>query len=157
MDKKIRLSFSGRYITSQLRGACGSGVSLVAAVLIASLFLGGVACAAQGDTSTPSKPTKPVSEKQKIRREMAPVNPTPLGLEPVGSGPEKSPTNSQLQSEGTMDRVLHHLLGGPAASGAYTPPPSQGTTTAGGVPGGNWPGNWWIEGQGGGFNPNTSH
>jgi len=128
-------------------------VSLFAGVL----FLGGVSHAAQGDAPSSTKHSRAQSEKQKIRQEMAPVNPTPLGLEPMGSGPEKAPTNSQLQSEGTMDRVLHHLLGGPAASGAYTPPPSQGTTTAGGVPGGNWPGNWWIEGQGGGFNPNTSH
>ena len=122
---------------------------LLIVLFAGSVFFSGLAYAANSDTTPPKKTSSATSEKQKIRQEMAPVNPTPLGLEPMGAGPEKSPTNSQLQSEGTMDRVLHHLLGGPAAAGAYTPPPSQGTTTAGGVPGGNWPGNWWIEGQGG--------
>lgn len=153
MGRTARFSMYRKHIAEQWN----FGFSVLTVFLLAGLFLGGVAQAAQSDAPPSKKHSKVPSERQKIRQEMAPVNPTPLGLAPVGSGPDKSPTNSQLQSEGTMDRVLHHLLGGPAASGSYTPPPSQGSTTAGGVPGGNWPGNWWIEGQGGGFNPNTSH
>jgi hypothetical protein len=154
MDRLLRISVPRKHMAIEWN--IGLRILMVT-ILTGLLFTGGVARAAQGDTTPPTKHSKATNEKQKIRQEMAPVNPTPLGLEPMGSEPDKAPTNSQLQSEGTMDRVLHHLLGGPAASGAYTPPPSEGTTTAGGVPGGNWPGNWWIEGQGGGFNPNTSH
>ncbi len=128
-------------------------------LLAVVLFVGqGTVYAGQGEGSqTPQTSGTSAREDQKVDREMAPVKPTPLGLEPMGSAPSQGPTNSQLQSEGTVDRVLHHLLGGQSAAGAYTPPPSEGTTTAGGIPGGNWPGNWWIEGQGGGFNPNTTH
>ncbi|WP_232502562.1 hypothetical protein [Leptospirillum ferrooxidans] len=153
MGRTVRVSMSRKTIVRQR----SFGQFLLISLLVGSVFFSGIAYAADSGTTPSKKASSATSEKQKIRQEMAPVNPTPLGLEPMGAGPEKSPTNSQLQSEGTMDRVLHHLLGGPAAAGAYTPPPSQGTTTAGGVPGGNWPGNWWIEGQGGGFNPNTSH
>jgi hypothetical protein len=77
----------------------------------------------------------------------------PLGLEPLG-GPA-SPA-SQLMAEGTLGYLLDHLFGGTATSGslsrAMVPQPAFSTTTAGGVPGGLWPGNWWIQGQGGGYN-----
>jgi hypothetical protein len=76
----------------------------------------------------------------------------PLGLEPLG-GPA-SPA-SQLMSEGTLGYLLDHLFGGTTSghlSRAYVPQPAFSTTTAGGVPGGLWPGNWWIQGQGGGYN-----
>ncbi len=75
----------------------------------------------------------------------------PLGLEPLG-GPA-SPA-SQLMSEGTLGYLLDHLFGGTNGhlSRANVPQPAFSTTTAGGVPGGLWPGNWWIQGQGGGYN-----
>lgn len=78
-------------------------------------------------------------------------NTRPLGLEPLGN--DQSP-RSQLMSEGTLGYFLDHLFGGnnPQISSALLPPPTYGTTTAGGVPGGLWPGNWWIQGQGGGYN-----
>jgi hypothetical protein len=57
-------------------------------------------------------------------------------------------------NEGTLGYFLDHLFGGnnPQISQALLPPATYGTTTAGGVPGGLWPGNWWIQGQGGGYN-----
>ncbi|MGC8529415.1 MAG: hypothetical protein ACP5OP_04365 [Leptospirillia bacterium] len=75
----------------------------------------------------------------------------PLGLAPLGQ--DQSP-RSQLMNEGTLGYVLDHLFGGtnPRISAPYLPPATYSTTTAGGVPGGLWPGNWWIEGQGGGYN-----
>lgn len=78
-------------------------------------------------------------------------NAGPLGLAPLGK--EQNP-RSQLMNEGTLGYMLDHLFGGnnPQISQALLPPPTYGTTTAGGVPGGLWPGNWWIQGQGGGYN-----
>ena len=75
----------------------------------------------------------------------------PLGLAPLGQ--DESP-RSQLMNEGTLGYMLDHLFGGtnPQISAPYLPPATFSTTTAGGVPGGLWPGNWWIEGQGGGYN-----
>ena len=75
----------------------------------------------------------------------------PLGLAPLGQ--DQSP-RSQLMNEGTLGYMLDHLFGGtnPQISAPYLPPATYSTTTAGGVPGGLWPGNWWIEGQGGGYN-----
>ena len=75
----------------------------------------------------------------------------PLGLAPLGQ--DQSP-RSQLMNEGTLGYMLDHLFGGtnPRISTPYLPPATYSTTTAGGVPGGLWPGNWWIEGQGGGYN-----
>lgn len=75
----------------------------------------------------------------------------PLGLAPLGQ--DQSP-RSQLMNEGTLGYMLDHLFGGtnPQISAPYLPPSTYGTTTAGGVPGGLWPGNWWIQGQGGGYN-----
>ena len=75
----------------------------------------------------------------------------PLGLAPLGQ--DQSP-RSQLMNEGTLGYMLDHLFGGtnPRISAPYLPPATYSTTTAGGVPGGLWPGNWWIEGQGGGYN-----
>ncbi|MCL4460807.1 MAG: hypothetical protein M1297_03700 [Nitrospirae bacterium] len=78
---------------------------------------------------------------------------SPLGLQPMGNGNDQSPA-SQLMSEGTLGYLLDHLFGGanPHITQPYLPQPGYSTTTAGGVPGGLWPGNWWIQGQGGGYN-----
>ena len=78
-------------------------------------------------------------------------NTGPLGLAPLGN--DQSP-RSQLLNEGTLGYFLDHLFGGnnPRISQEFLPPATYGTTTAGGVPGRLWPGNWWIEGQGGGYN-----
>ncbi len=78
---------------------------------------------------------------------------SPLGLRPMGNGDDQSPA-SQLMSEGTLGYILDHLFGGanPHITQPYLPQPGYSTTTAGGVPGGLWPGNWWIQGQGGGYN-----
>lgn len=79
---------------------------------------------------------------------------SPLGLEPMGNGGNDQSPASQLMSEGTLGYVLDHLFGGPNPhiSRPYLPTPGYSQTTAGGVPGGLWPGNWWIQGQGGGYN-----
>ncbi|MHB1605010.1 MAG: hypothetical protein ACYCTV_01260 [Leptospirales bacterium] len=79
---------------------------------------------------------------------------SPLGLEPMGNGGNSQSPASQLMSEGTLGYVLDHLFGGPnpSISRAYLPEPGYSQTTAGGMPGGLWPGNWWIQGQGGGYN-----
>lgn len=79
---------------------------------------------------------------------------SPLGLEPVGSGNNDQNSASQLMSEGTLGYVLDHLFGGPNPniSRPFLPEPGYSQTTAGGMPGGLWPGNWWIQGQGGGYN-----
>ena len=78
---------------------------------------------------------------------------SPLGLRPMGNGNDQNPA-SQLMSEGTLGYILDHLFGGanPHITQPYLPQPGYSTTTAGGVPGGLWPGNWWIQGQGGGYN-----
>lgn len=79
---------------------------------------------------------------------------SPLGLEPMGNGGDNQSPASQLMSEGTLGYVLDHLFGGPNPHIArpFLPDPGYSQTTAGGVPGGLWPGNWWIQGQGGGYN-----
>ena len=109
------------------------------------------------DSTSPSAsaPTVPPAQTNPASEALAPGSPLgntgPLGLAPLGN--DQNP-RSQLLNEGTLGYFLDHLFGGnnPRISQEFLPPPTYGTTTAGGVPGGLWPGNWWIEGQGGGYN-----
>lgn len=117
--------------------------------------IGGPSPASTSDTTSTagspaiSAPANPVKEALSPGEHLG--NTGPLGLEPLGQS--QSP-RSQLMNEGTLGYVLDHLFGGnnPQISSALLPPSTYGTTTAGGVPGGLWPGNWWIQGQGGGYN-----
>lgn len=111
----------------------------------------------ESEPATPAQPlpTTSSSSESPASEALSPGSPLgntgPLGLAPLGN--DQSP-QSQLMSEGTLGYILDHLFGGsnPKISREYLPPSTYGTTTAGGVPGGLWPGNWWIEGQGGGYN-----
>lgn len=103
-------------------------------------------------TTSDSSPATPLP----IASETSPAisrSDSPLGLRPMGNGNDQNPA-SQLMSEGTLGYILDHLFGGanPRITQPYLPQPGYSTTTAGGVPGGLWPGNWWIQGQGGGYN-----
>lgn len=101
----------------------------------------------KGQMSSPDTPLPIASEDSPATGQAE----SPLGLRPMGG--DQSPA-SQLMSEGTLGYLLDHLFGGsnPHISAPYLPQPGYSTTTAGGVPGGLWPGNWWIQGQGGGYN-----
>ncbi len=113
--------------------------------------IGGSDSSSQSSQQQPisPSPTNPASEALSSGSPLG--NTGPLGLAPLGS--DQSP-RSQLLNEGTLGYFLDHLFGGnnPRISQEFLPPPTYGTTTAGGIPGGLWPGNWWIEGQGGGYN-----
>lgn len=112
---------------------------------------GGTASTESPSASSPKTPPAGGTTGAGFAPEAALGTGKPLGLEPMGQ--DKSP-RSQLMNEGTLGYVLDHLFGGsnPEMSQALLPPSTYGTTTAGGVPGGLWPGNWWIQGQGGGYN-----
>ncbi len=114
--------------------------------------IGGTDSGTQAQLDAQSSPPAVSPAAEALTSGAAPLGNTgPLGLAPLGS--DQSP-QSQLMREGTLGYILDHLFGGPnpRISREFLPPSTYGTTTAGGVPGGLWPGNWWIQGQGGGYN-----
>ena len=80
LGRTVRVSMSRKTIVRQR----SFGQFLLISLLVGSVFFSGIAYAADSGTTPSKKASSATSEKQKIRQEMAPVNPTPLGLEPRG-------------------------------------------------------------------------
>ncbi|EQD24898.1 MAG: hypothetical protein M1537_04840 [Nitrospirae bacterium] len=143
--------FRSSVLTLSLAGILVAGLS-GCAFNFGGQTIGGNDSGTPSASQAPSQANPPVNPASEALASGAPLGNTgPLGLAPLGN--EQSP-RSQLLNEGSLGYFLDHLFGGnnPRISQEFLPPPTYGTTTAGGVPGGLWPGNWWIEGQGGGYN-----